>query len=147
MGWDARCDAALLRVKADKPNAGRLGVDAGRLRERADAPYRSTAGAVDPAVLEALGDEIVIMASHIHAITQRFLALIAEFDRLRGWERSGHRDCAQWLSVRTGIDRGAAQEKVRVARALVGLPLIREAMGRGELSFSKVRALTRKATP
>ena len=97
--------------------------------------------------IEDLGDEIARLAAHIHAATQRMLALLAEFDRLRGWERSGHRDCADWLSSRTGIDRGAAQEKVRAARALVGLPLMRAAMGRGELSFSKVRALTRVAAP
>jgi len=36
---------------------------------------------------------------------------------------------------------------VRVARRLTELPLIREAFGRGELSFSKVRALTRVAEP
>jgi hypothetical protein len=105
------------------------------------------AAATDVDTIERLGDEITVLAAQIHAITQRFLAMIAEFDRLRGWELAGYRDCAHWLSVRTGIDRGAAQEKVRAARALVRLPLTREAMGRGELSFSKVRALTRKATP
>jgi hypothetical protein len=75
------------------------------------------------------------------------LALIAEFDELRGWELSGYRDCAGWLSSRTGIDRGAAQEKVRAARALTTLPIARAAMARGQLSFAKVRALTRIATP
>jgi hypothetical protein len=34
-----------------------------------------------------------------------------------------------------------------VARALTELPLVREAMERGELTYSKVRALTRVATP
>jgi HNH endonuclease len=42
---------------------------------------------------------------------------------------------------------GAAREKVRVAHALSGLPKIAAAMGRGELSYSKVRALTRVACP
>src|SRR5690606_6558696 len=51
------------------------------------------------------------------------------------------------LSYRTGIDLGAAREKVRAARALVTLPLTSAAMARGELSFSKVRALSRVATP
>jgi hypothetical protein len=46
-----------------------------------------------------------------------------------------------------GLDRGAAREKVRVARALGALPLISEAMRRGEISYSKVRAITRIATP
>lgn len=40
----------------------------------------------------------------------------------------------------------AAREKVRVARALEGLPHTSEAFRRGEFSYSKVRALTRVAT-
>ncbi|MGH9159644.1 MAG: DUF222 domain-containing protein, partial [Vicinamibacteraceae bacterium] len=42
---------------------------------------------------------------------------------------------------------GAAREKVRVARALARLPFISAAMERGEISYSKVRAITRVATP
>jgi hypothetical protein len=42
---------------------------------------------------------------------------------------------------------GAAREKVRVAHALGGLPRIAASMARGELSYSKVRALTRVACP
>ncbi len=97
-------------------------------------------------ILEALGDEIATLAAHIHAATHRMLQLIAEFDERRGWERDGHRTCAHWLAFRTGSDLGTAREKVRVARALRDLPLISASMARGELSFSKVRALTRVAT-
>ena len=96
--------------------------------------------------LEALEDEIATLAAHIHAATHRLLVLIAEFDRRRGWELGGHRTCAHWLSARTGVDLGAAREKVRAARALQALPLTSACMARGELSFSKVRALTRVAT-
>ena len=42
---------------------------------------------------------------------------------------------------------GAAREKVRVARTLADLPEMCAAMRRGALSYSKVRALTRIATP
>ena len=73
--------------------------------------------------------------------------MIAEFDRLRGWEPEGHRSCAHWLAFRTGIDLGAAREKVRAARALTELPQISASMEQGELSFAKIRALTRVATP
>ncbi len=45
-----------------------------------------------------------------------------------------------------GLDPGAARERVRVARALGTLPLLRQALARGELSYAKVRALTRVAT-
>jgi len=97
--------------------------------------------------LEELEEEIVILAAHIHASDHRLLALVAEYDRRRGWELGGHRSCAHWLAYSTGIDLGTAREKVRAARALVELPRIGAAMSRGELSFSAVRALTRVATP
>ncbi len=97
-------------------------------------------------LIDDLGDEIATLAAHLHAATYRLLTLIAEFDRLRGWEPEGHRSCAHWLAFRTGIDLGAAREKVRAARALKELPQISASMERGELSFAKVRALTRVAT-
>jgi len=97
--------------------------------------------------LEALEEEIVLLAAHIHAAEHRFLTLVAEYDRLRGWEVGGHRSCAHWLAFRTGFDLGACRERVRAARALVKLPEIGASMSRGELSFSAVRALTRVATP
>jgi 5-methylcytosine-specific restriction endonuclease McrA len=46
-----------------------------------------------------------------------------------------------------GLAPGAAREHVRVARALGTLPALAEALARGELSYAKVRALTRVATP
>jgi hypothetical protein len=45
-----------------------------------------------------------------------------------------------------GLDLGAARERVRVARALGTLPRLAQALARGELSYAKVRALTRVAT-
>jgi hypothetical protein len=95
--------------------------------------------------IEELGDEIATLAAHIHAATHRLLVLIAEFDERRGWEPSGQKSCAHWLAFRTGIDVGAAREKVRTARVLMGLPETSAAMARGELSFSQVRALSRVA--
>ena len=103
--------------------------------------------AVDPDDVDAVADEITTLAAHIHAATHRLLRLIAVFDGMEGWARDGHRSCAHWLAFRTGIDLGAAREKVRAARALEALPQTSAAMERGALSFAKVRALTRVATP
>ena len=97
--------------------------------------------------LEELGDEIARLAAHLHAGRARFLELVAEFDRRKGWEAGGHRSCAHWLSVRTGYDLRTARGYVRVARGLEALPEIRASMARGRLAFSQVRALTRVATP
>src|SRR5207302_1843521 len=63
-----------------------------------------------------------------------------------GWN-NGFRSCAHWLNWRVGLDLGAARERVRVARALGTLPLLAQALAKGELSYAKVRALTRVATP
>src|SRR5690606_4999649 len=100
----------------------------------------------DASDTERLGDEIAELAAHIHAATHRLLTLLAEFDAREGWG-GGFRSCAHWLSWRTGIALGAAREKLRVARALPELPRLSDAMREGSLSFSKVRALTRVATP
>jgi hypothetical protein len=98
------------------------------------------------AELDQLGDEIALLSAHLDAATARLLDLIREFDARGGWN-SGFRSCAAWLSWRVGLDLGAARERVRVARALGTLPLLAHALARGELSYAKVRALTRVATP
>ena len=96
--------------------------------------------------LERLGDEIAELAAHLDAATARLLDLIREFDARGGWGND-FRSCAAWLSWRVGLEPGAAREHVRVARALGALPRLREALAHGELSYSKVRSLTRVATP
>jgi 5-methylcytosine-specific restriction endonuclease McrA len=96
--------------------------------------------------LDRLGDEIAELSAHLEAATARLLDLIREFDARGGWN-TGFRSCAAWLSWRVGLDLRAARERVRVARALGTLPRLAEALARGELSYAKVRALTRVATP
>jgi 5-methylcytosine-specific restriction endonuclease McrA len=96
--------------------------------------------------LDRLGDEIAELSAHLDAATARLLALIREFDARGGWN-TGFRSCAHWLSWRVGLAPGAARELVRVARALGTLPRLTEALAREELSYAKVRALTRVATP
>ena len=97
--------------------------------------------------LERLEREIGELAAHIHAATCRWLGLVAEYDRREGWAEWGAKSCAQWLAHQCALAPSAAREHVRVARRLGELPLIRAAFGRGELSYSKVRALSRVATP
>jgi Domain of unknown function (DUF222) len=95
---------------------------------------------------EQLGDQIAELAAHLDAATARLLELIRDFDARGGWG-NGFRSCAHWLAWRVGLQLGAAREQVRVARALGSLPRLSQAFARGELSYSKVRALTRVATP
>src|SRR6266849_8086660 len=96
--------------------------------------------------LDQLGDEIAELSAPLDAATARLLDLIREFDAREGWN-NGFRSCAAWLSWRVGLDLGAAREKVRVARALGTLPVLAQALARGQVSYAKVRAITRVATP
>jgi Domain of unknown function (DUF222) len=98
------------------------------------------------AELEELGERIAELAAQIAAATYELLAMLRDFDERGGWN-SGFPSCAHWLCWRVGLDLGAAREKVRVARALGALPQLSAAIRRGEISYSKVRALTRIATP
>jgi hypothetical protein len=102
-----------------------------------------------PAILpiRALEAQITELAGHLNAATYRWLMLIAEYDRRKGWADGFLHSCAHWLNFKCGVSLGAAREKLRVAHALPGLPKIAAAMARGELSYSKVRAVTRVATP
>ncbi|HMH52473.1 MAG TPA: DUF222 domain-containing protein [Candidatus Acidoferrum sp.] len=95
---------------------------------------------------DRLGEEIAELSAHLEAATAQLLDLIREFDAREGWNH-GFRSCAHWLAWRVGLDLGAAREHVRVARALGSLPRIAKALARGELSYAKVRALTRIAAP
>jgi len=102
--------------------------------------------------LASIEDEIATLSATIQAATFQLLGLIGELDRRGGWGTdalapSGFRSAAHWLSWRVGLDLGAARQYVRVARALPDLPLISEAFSRGEVSYSKVRAITRIADP
>src|SRR5438046_408154 len=111
----------------------------------------STSDIIDASVgpvteMDRLGNEIAELSAHIEAAGAYLLELIREFDARGGWANGFH-SCAQWLSWRVGMRRGAARERVRVARALGSLPLLADALARGELSYAKVRALTRVATP
>jgi hypothetical protein len=97
--------------------------------------------------LARLGEEITELAAHIHAATFLLLVKIREFDELEGWNLGGLASCAHWLQWQCGTNIGTAREKVRVARALPELPKISGAFREGRISYSKVRAMTRVATP
>src|SRR2546430_7016729 len=102
--------------------------------------------AMDTLELDRLGDAIAELSAHLDAATARLLELIREFDARAGWN-TGFSSCAAWLAWRVGFAPGAAREHVRVARALGTLPRLAHPLARRELSYPKVRELTRVATP
>ncbi len=112
-----------------------------------DYPSEFPSPKLDDTALDSLEAQITEVCGHINAATFRFLELVAEFDRTQGWARHDLANCAQWLNWQCGIGACAAREKVRVARAIESLPRISEAFRQGRVSYSKVRAMTRVATP
>ena len=135
----------------DMPPAGPIatpgarGGDGSGLPKEAPHPTSTTAPGDGGGRLARLGDRIAELSARIQAATYELLVLIREFDERGGWD--GCVSCAQWLSWRAGLAPGAAREHVRVARALGKLPKLSDAMRRGRISYSKVRAVTRVATP
>jgi hypothetical protein len=88
-----------------------------------------------------LDDEIALWSAHINAATARWIELVLAFRDEGGVAGD---DFARWLAFRCGISTCEAREYVRVGEEL---PLTRGAFARGEITFSKLRALTRVATP
>jgi hypothetical protein len=107
-----------------------------------DSPPDATQDEID-----AIADRIAESAASIDAATHRLLTDIRRFDLVQGWARQGGLSLAHWLGWRCGISLGAAREKVRVAHALADLPHLDDALRLGQVSYSKVRAMTRVATP
>jgi hypothetical protein len=81
----------------------------------------------------------------INAEEYAFLCDVREFDLRQGWKAYLFNNCAEWLNFKCVIVPGTAREKVRVAQAMTFLPKVSQAFAAGQLSYSKVRALTRIA--
>lgn len=95
------------------------------------------------APLELIERELESLAAGLTAGTARWIELVGEFDRRTGWAETGCRSTSDWVAWRCAVTPRAAREQVRVARRLPSMPLVRAAFATGELSYSKVRALTR----
>jgi hypothetical protein len=124
--------------------------DDGRLADRdgrrtADPDDQQTVDPEDELFL--LGERCAEAYMQAEALQYRAMTLLAEFHHREGWRDTGFSSTAEWLAWRIGIRPGAARERVRTALALESLPETAEAMKNGELSFTKVRALTRVARP
>ncbi len=95
--------------------------------------------------IDDLDRAIVLLSARINAASYELLVLIRRFDERAGWLKWGFSNCADWLHWRCDLSLSAAREKIRVAHTLKTLPAIAEAFSSGELSYSKVRALSRVA--
>jgi hypothetical protein len=102
---------------------------------------------VEQMATERLEAELVSHAAWEAAGMARIMAVLREWDRREAWGLWECRAPQQWLSWKCGLGYTAATERLRVARILPTLPTIEAAFTGGLLSWSKVRELTRVATP
>jgi hypothetical protein len=99
----------------------------------------------DTTRIDELDKSIISLCTRINAATYELLVMIREFDERAGWLQWGLDNCAEWLAWRCDLSMATAREKVRVAHALKHLPLVSQTFASGELSYAKVRAMTRVA--
>ncbi len=95
--------------------------------------------------IDDLESDIISLARQINQQQYQFLVMVREFNHRQGWRAYHFNNCAEWLNMKCGISPGTAREKVRVASALFDLPLCSELFAKGDLSYSKIRAMTRAA--
>jgi Domain of unknown function (DUF222) len=94
-----------------------------------------------------LEERIGALAARIHAATAELVDLSAELDDNGAWSGIGMRSCAHWLSINIGVDVWIGGEMVRAGHALRDLPALHAPFADGRLSFDKIRAVTKVATP
>jgi len=75
------------------------------------------------------------------------IGLAADFADSGEWMATSAVSAAHWIAGIADIEVTTAREWIRVGRRLRSLPLIAELFEADELSYSKVRALSRIATP
>jgi hypothetical protein len=98
-------------------------------------------------------DGRTIRASLIEALSRLarnqsdLITLLVEFDRSGEWAFDGARSCAHWVAERADLELCTIREWLRIGRRLLELDEIAARFAAHKLSYSKVRALVRIATP
>lgn len=92
---------------------------------------------------EALTGLVRSQAAMVSRETARWIVLVSELVVRGVWAADGAKNPGQWLSLVVGMAPTTARDHVRVGLALRSLPQIREAFLAGQVSYSKVRAMTR----
>jgi hypothetical protein len=110
-------------------------------RDRSDGV---TGGGVDWRIVDRSLRAIASKRAALDAEEARWLR---EAERCQVWRKLGMVSAFDYMERVLGYAPRTAQERLRVARALGTLPRLSELLGRGGLSFSAVRELTRVATP
>ena len=73
------------------------------------------------------------------ALDHEILVALQDFDRAQAWEGWG--SCVGYLTHQLGWTRHEARQRLQTARALERLPMLEEALQKGEVGYSKLRKI------
>ncbi|MEO7736199.1 MAG: HNH endonuclease signature motif containing protein [Kofleriaceae bacterium] len=120
--------------------------DARRFEQPTGAPEGApkAAGSIDWQSVDRELRRIAVCRAGLDAEEMRWLR---EAEALQIWREYGMVSALDYMERVLHYGPRAAQDRLRVARALGTLPVLTAALAHGELSFSAVRELTRVATP
>ena len=113
-------------------------------QDPSNSDWTHQTGRVDRGAAEVLAARVMTAAADVARGEATFLRLLGEFDAgdaVRWWDGLG--STAHWVAWSCSLAAGTAREHVRVARALRRMPRTAAAFEAAELSYSKVRELTR----
>jgi hypothetical protein len=102
---------------------------------------------IDRAANGSLRAAVIAAGVRWAAGQRRLVRLVGNLDQSEEWALDGSPSCAHWVADAVDVEVCTAREWVRIGRSLLQLDVIDNAFEQGLLSYSKVRALTRIATP
>ena len=93
----------------------------------------------------SLRSAVVDGARRLSLDMSAFISLLVDFDLGGEWAFDNARSCAHWVAQRADIELCTVREWLRIGHALTTVDEIARRFADGQLSYSKVRALTRVA--
>jgi hypothetical protein len=98
-------------------------------------------------ITPSLREQVIMVGQRWSAAQHRLLELVVALEESGEWAVDGATTCAHWVADALDVEVCTAREWLRIGRKLKALTTINEAFVDGRLSYSKVRTLTRVATP
>jgi hypothetical protein len=94
-----------------------------------------------------LAEQLLTVVDAFARSQESIVVLAAEFADSHEWIVAGSPTAAHWLAGVADVDVATGREWIRIGRQLRKLPASADAFAAGRVSYSKVRTLTRVATP
>ena len=99
-----------------------------------------------PVEEERVGERLIAAGWRSSTLMYELVHLCAQFEDSTEWALAGSPTASYWIASQLDVELSTAREWLRIGRLLRELPLIDAAFSRGDLSYSKVRSLTRLAS-